>query len=98
MAAVHAAGGDVGEEFSEDEVEGDGVLEIAAEGQEFGADFFGGLELEEFAMVEEAECLVRVAEHAATTAIGELEIAAWVRVAVRVMRLSGGHESECSFR
>jgi len=46
LAAVHAAGGDVGEEFAEDEVEGDGVLEIATEGQEFGADFLGGLELE----------------------------------------------------
>jgi hypothetical protein len=55
LAAVHAAGGDVGEEFAQDEVERDGVLEIAAEGEEFGADIFGGLELEEFAMVEEAE-------------------------------------------
>jgi hypothetical protein len=82
-AAVHATGGDVGEEFAEDEVEGDGVLEVAAEGEEFGADFLGGLELEEFAMVEEAEIEARVAEHAAAAAVGELEIAAWVRLTVR---------------
>jgi hypothetical protein len=98
LAAVHAAGGDVGEEFSEDEVEGDGVLEIPAEGQEFGADFLGGLELEEFAMVEEAELLARVAEHAAAAAVGELEIAAWLRLAVRGAGLFRGHESGCSFR
>jgi hypothetical protein len=83
LAAVHAAGGDVGEEFAEDEIEGDGVLEIAAEGEEFGADFLGGLELEEFAMVEEAECLARVAEHATAAAVSELEVAAWVHGAVR---------------
>jgi len=34
-------------------------------------------------MVEEAECLARVAEHAATAAVGELEVAAWVRLTVR---------------
>ena len=83
MAAVHAAGGDVGEEFAEDEVEGDGVLEVAAEGEEFGADFLGGLELEKFAMVEEAEIEMGVAEHAAAAAVGELEIAARVRLTVR---------------
>ena len=94
-AAVHATGGDVGEEFAEDEVEGDGVLEVAAEGEEFGADFFGGLELEEFTMVEEAEIEARVAEHAATAAVGELELAAWVLVRAG---LFGGHGSECSFR
>jgi len=48
-------------------------------------------------MVEEAEIDAGVAEHAATAAVGELEIATWVRVAVRVMRLSGGHESGRSF-
>ena len=94
-AAVHASGSDVGEEFAEDEVEGDGVLEVAAEGEEFGADFFGGLELEEFTMVEEAEIEARVAEHAATAAVGELELAAWVLVRAG---LFGGHGSECSFR
>jgi hypothetical protein len=98
-AAVHATGSDVGEEFAEDEVEGDGVLEIAAEGEEFGTDFFGGLELEEFAMVEEAEIDMRVAEHAAAAAVGELEIAARVWVAVLVVvGLFRGHESGCSFR
>jgi hypothetical protein len=93
LAAVHAAGGDVGEEFAEDEVEGDGILEIAAEGEEFGADFFSRLELEEFAMVEEAECLARVAEHAAAAAVGELEVAARVRVAIRAVRFFCGHEN-----
>ena len=82
LAAVHAAGGDVGEEFAEDEVKGDGVLEIAAEGEEFGGDLLGGLELEELAMVEEAEVELRVAEHAAAAAVGELEIAAGVRGAM----------------
>jgi hypothetical protein len=99
LTAVHAAGGYVGEEFAEDEVEGDGVLEVAAEREEFGADFLGGLELEEFAMVEEAECLAGVAEHAATAAVGELEVAAWVPGAVLVRAgLFCGHESGCSFR
>ena len=77
VAAVHASGGDVGEEFAEDEVDGDGIAEIAAEGEEFGADFRGGLELEEFAMVEEAELAGGfVEEHAAAAAVGELEVAA----------------------
>jgi len=34
-------------------------------------------------MVEEAELLARVAEHAAAAAVGELEIAARVRLTVR---------------
>ena len=97
-AAVHATGGDVGEEFAEDEVEGDGVLEVAAEGEEFGTDFFSGLELEEFTMVEEAEWLARVAEHATAAAVGELEVAARVWVALLVVGLFRGHESGCSFR
>lgn len=77
VAAVHASGGDVGEEFAEDEIDGDRILEIATEIQEFGADFRGGLQLEKFAMVEEAECSGGVmAEHAAAAAVGELEDAA----------------------
>ena len=77
VAAVHATGGDVGEEFAENEIDGDGVTEIAAEGQEFGADFGGGLELEKFAMVEEAKCSGgAMAEHTAATAVSELEDAA----------------------
>jgi hypothetical protein len=77
VAAVHATGGDVGEKFAEDEVDGDGVLEIAAEGEKLGADFGGGLELEKFAMVEEAELAGGfVEEHAAAAAVGELEVAA----------------------
>ena len=62
---MHAAGGYVGEKLSKYEIEGDGVLEIAAESEEFGADFLDGLEWEEFAIVEEAEFEVRVTEHAA---------------------------------
>ena len=77
VAAVHASGGDMGEKFAEDEVDGDGILEVAAEGEEFGADFGGGLELEKFAMVEEAELAGGVMkEHAAAAAVGELEVAA----------------------
>jgi hypothetical protein len=91
-AAVHAAGGYVGEKLSKYEIEGDGVLEIAAESEEFGADFLDGLELEEFAIVEEAEFEVRVTEHAAAAAVGELEIATRVWIAVLVLaRLFGGH-------
>ena len=77
VAAVHATGGDVGEEFSQDEIDSDGILEVAAEGEEFGADFCGGLELEKFAVVEEAELAGGVMkEHAAAAAVGELEVAA----------------------
>ncbi len=77
VAAVHASGGDVGEEFAEDEIDSDGILEIAAKVEEFGADFGGGLQLEKFAMVEETECSGGVvAEHAAAAAISELEDAA----------------------
>ena len=77
VAAVHASGGDVSEEFAEDEIDGDGILEIAAEVEKFGADFRGGLQLEKFAMVEEAECSGgAMAEHTAATAVSELEDAA----------------------
>jgi hypothetical protein len=77
VAAVHASGGDVGEEFAEDEIDGDGILEIATEVQEFGADFGSGLQLEKFAVMEEAEFSGGVmAEHTAATAVGELEDAA----------------------
>jgi hypothetical protein len=82
LTAVHAAGGDVREEFAEDEIEGDGVSEVAAEGEEFGGDFLRGLELLEFAIVEEAEFEMGVTEHAATAAVGELEVAARVHGAV----------------
>ena len=50
-------------------------------------------------MVEEAEVEARIAEHAATAAVGELEVAAWVGLAVLVRAgLFCGHESGCSFR
>ena len=54
VAAVHASGGDVGEKFAKDEIDANGILEIGAEGQEFGTDLRGGFELEECALVEEA--------------------------------------------
>jgi len=77
VAAVHASGGDVGEEFAEDEIDGDGILEIATEVEEFGADFGGGLELEKFAVMEEAEVSGGVVgEHATAAAVSELEDAA----------------------
>ena len=77
VAAVHASGGDVGEKFAKDEIDANGILEIGAEGQEFGTDFRGGFELEECALVEEAKFAGGfVAEHAAAPAVGELEVAA----------------------
>jgi len=77
VAAVHASGGDVGEEFAEDEIDGDGILEIATEVEEFGADFGGGLELEKFAVMQEAEVSGGVVgEHATAAAVSELEDAA----------------------
>jgi hypothetical protein len=77
VAAMHASGDDVGEEFSENEIDANGMLEVVAEGEEFGADFFGGFELEECAVMEEAELAGGlVAEHAAAAAVGELKVAA----------------------
>ena len=87
-AAVHAAGGDVGEDFAENEVDADGMVEFGAEGQEFRADGFGGFELLESAVVEEAEFAGGlVSEHAAAATVGELVVAA--RTAALARRVCG---------
>jgi hypothetical protein len=53
------------------------VVEFSAEGEEFRADGFGGFELHESAVMEEAEFSGGfVAKHAAAAAVGELVVAA----------------------
>jgi hypothetical protein len=77
VAGRDAVLGGGGEEFAEDKVDVGGGHELAGERSgEFSAETVGFQELQLISGVEETECRVVAAEHAATATVGGLELTA----------------------